>query len=242
MRSVHLHKRGSVLLPVVAAMLILLLAGVALTELFAAQRYQTVQSTGSSRAFWIAEAGLWHAAYEGAAISTAVPLSGGSYTVTKSGDEYTSTAVLGQTTRVVTRTLTGSGGGGGGGPTDPVDEVASLTTLSDNGNRKIEFYLVSESATDAVLESFSISADVGTEQFEEVELDGTNIWSHSGIDLPTGVIAMNLGSTSDRTLEAGDNPEIELDFEDEPSGTINYTLVLNFTDGSSSTLEFAITW
>ena len=62
---------GSVLVPVVVAMLILLLMGVALSELFAAQRMQSVLDVESAEAFWIAEAGLWHAAHEATALSTA---------------------------------------------------------------------------------------------------------------------------------------------------------------------------
>jgi hypothetical protein len=96
-------ERGSVLLPVVAALLILCLAGVALAEMFGAQRLGGVLSIESSRAFWIAEAGLWHAANEGADIATPVPFAGGTYTVVKRGSTYTSTGTFHDATRVVAR-------------------------------------------------------------------------------------------------------------------------------------------
>jgi hypothetical protein len=97
--------RGSVLLPAVAAMLVLLLTGVALSEIFGAQRMREVNALQSAQAFWIAEAGVWHAAHNLAALSTPVSFGGGSYTVTKSGSTYTSTGTIGAATRVVTLTL-----------------------------------------------------------------------------------------------------------------------------------------
>jgi hypothetical protein len=100
-------------MPVVAAMLILLLAGVALAELFGAQRMQSVLAVESSQAFWIAEAGLWHAAHEDTDLSTPVAFASGTYTVTKSGDDYTSTGVRHNATREASFTFAASGGGGG---------------------------------------------------------------------------------------------------------------------------------
>ena len=96
---------GSVLLPVVAAILILLLAGVALSELFGAQRMEGALAVESARAFWIAEAGLWHAENLAASITTPVAFAGGQYTVAKSGSTYTATGAFHDATRVVSLTF-----------------------------------------------------------------------------------------------------------------------------------------
>ena len=105
MRATHQEKRGSVLVSVVAAMLILLLAGVALSELFGAQRLEGALSVESARAHWIAEAGVWHAANGSASITTPVSYAGGQYTVAKSGSTYTATGTFHNATQVVSITL-----------------------------------------------------------------------------------------------------------------------------------------
>jgi hypothetical protein len=94
-----------VLVSVVAAMLILLLAGVALSELFGAQRLAGALAVESARAQWIAEAGLWHAANASAAVTTPVAYAGGQYTVAKSGSTYTATGTFHDATRVVSLTF-----------------------------------------------------------------------------------------------------------------------------------------
>lgn len=93
--------RGSVLVPVVAAMLILLLAGLALAELFGAVRLEGALSVESARARWIAEAGVWHAASVSAAVPTPVAFAGGQYSVAKTGNTYTATGRMHDATRVV---------------------------------------------------------------------------------------------------------------------------------------------
>ena len=233
-------RRGSVLVPVIAAMLILLLMAVALSELFGAQRMQSVIEVESAQAFWIAEAGLWHAAHEQAAISTAVTFAGGDYTVTKSGDDYTATGTSNDATRVVSLTLTLSGGGGG-----PIDEAASAATAAEVPGDPDRFSLdiVSISGSDVVIESFDLSADVATEPVTRVELADMRIWREdSGVALPTGVVALNDGTTADRTVPAGTSPNLLIRFLNDPTGSVEYTLVLAFTDETSSTIVFTITW
>lgn len=212
-----------------------------MTELFGAQRHQAVQVVHSTRAFWIAEAGAWHAAQLGAAISSSVAFAGGSYTVSKNGDVYTSTAVIADTSRIVTRAFADSSSGGGG--SDPVDEVATVATLSDDGKRVLLMDLVSDSSVDAVLESFSVSADTSSENLKSIYLAGQQLWwQTAGVSLPTGLQALNAGSTTDRTLPAGTSPQLEIGFKANASNTVNYTLVLNFTDGTSSSMYLAVAW
>ncbi len=100
-RGLRSKARGSVLVPVVAAMLILLLMGVALAELFAAQRMQSTLTVDSVQAFWIAEAGVWHAGFDDTDITVPVAFAGGDYTVVQSGSDYTATGSFNQATRVV---------------------------------------------------------------------------------------------------------------------------------------------
>ena len=232
-------RRGSVLVPVVAAMLILMLMGVALSELFAAQRMQSVLGVESEQAFWIAEAGLWHAAHEGTALSTAVTFAGGDYTVTKSGDDYTATASSNDATRVVTLTLTGG---------DPLDEAASVATASTVGNKKITMDLVSISGSDALISTFDLSDDAAAgDKLESLRLSSASADFYlvtGGTLLPTGVLSPNNGTCVDRTIAAGASPSLTILFKTPPTpvGTIQYTLVLNFADSTTSTLTFTVTW
>lgn len=123
---------------------------------------------------------------------------------------------------------------------DPIDEVASVATLNEEDD-KVEIDLVSISPSDAIIVSFSLSASSSSEQVWEIELDEDDIWEESsGVSLPTGVLALNMGSTSDRTVPAGDDIEIEIKFEDDFEDPNTYTLVLTFLDGTSSTLVFSV--
>jgi hypothetical protein len=86
-------------------MLILLLAGVALSELCAAQRLEGALAVESARAYWIAEAGVWHAANAAASITTPVSYAGGQYTASRSGSTYTGTGTFHDAKRVVSFTF-----------------------------------------------------------------------------------------------------------------------------------------
>ena len=237
-------RRGSVLVPVIAAMLLLSLCGGALAEVFGAQRSQSVLSVESARAFWIAEAGAWHAAYVGTDLTAPVAFAGGSYTVTSSGTIYRSTGVQGSARRDATATLLppgsggGSGGGGGGGPlVDPIDESATINTVSRKGKDKIEFDLVTASGYPVILASFSLSANSATTPVDKVKLDNKDVWKiRNGVALPTGTLALNDGDPDERMIEPGTDPELRIEFKGKPRGTITYTLVLSFTNGTSSTL------
>ena len=227
-------RRGSVLVPVVAAMLILSLCGVALSELVAAQRYQAVIALDSSRAFRIAEAGLWHAAHEGTALPTPIPHAGGSYTVEKNGTLYTSTGTIFDATRRVSLRF--------GLELSPLDEPASEASAVRSGKDEFEIDLVSISPTDLVIEFFALSSDGGSEELKRLRLDDQRIWDDNGVFTPTGTVALNDGSTADRTIPAGASPTLRVQFEDDQSGTVEYTLVLDFVGGSSATMVFTIIW
>jgi hypothetical protein len=219
----------------VAAMLILLLCGVALSEVFGSQRMQAVMQVEATRASWIAEAGLWHAAHEETALTTAVPFAGGNYTVAKNGNDYSSTGAIEGATQRTTRQMLASQG--------PLDEAASVATVKRKGHKEFELDLVSISATDVIIQSFDFSADDNSYQAHEFKLDHKSVWhEHHGYSMPTGVTLLNQGHAHDRTIKAGKEPELRYKSDSKPSGTIAYTLILNFTDGSSSTLSFSVTW
>lgn len=235
------RRRGSVLVPVVAAMLLLSLTGIALAELFAAQRHQAVLLVESSRAHWIAEAGLRHAARKQGSILSPVAFAGGSYTVDKTGVRYVSTGIAAGATRSVELDFVPTDPGGS--PPSPLDEGASAGVVTQVGNDKFELELVSSSANAAILSSFSLSADQPTRNVDKLKLDGGDIWKlGGGVPLPTPLVELNEGDLHERTVLAGDAPALRVEFKGKPAGTLTYTLVLVFTNGASSTLVFSIAW
>lgn len=235
--------RGSVLVPVLAAMLILLLSGFALTEAFGGQRLRGVLALDSARAFWVADAGIQHAALQGAAIEGPVAFAGGTYAVAKNGTEYTATSTWNQATRAITEDLTSVPSESPSDLESPLDEAASEATAVRTSNKRFDLDLVSTSDSDVRIASFDLSADVATEEVKKIKLDGEDIWKeNSGVDLPVVGTALNEGSSSDRTIQAGESPDLRIEWKSNPSGTVTYTLVLHFTDGSSSILVFPITW
>ena len=234
------------MLPLIAAMLILISAGAALTELLGAQRMRTVTSVQSAQAYWSADAGAWHSAQTGAGISTAVDFGGSTYTVTKNGDVFTSTATQNGTTRSVIATLES--------PeededeevvveTGLIDEAASAATAYQNGNDHFYIDLVSVASSDLEIEFIELSSDGSTPKLEEVELASSKILTHKNEALPTGVVSLNAGNGSERTIVAGDDPEARITFRKNfDPGTYQFTLVLYFMDGSSDSVGFSITW
>ena len=132
------RESGSALVPVVSAMLILLIAGISLSELFGAQRMQSVLSIESTQAYWTAEAGIWHAAWAGADITTPTAFGGGTYTVSISGNDYTSTGIRGAATRTVDVTLDASSSGSSSFPSPiahwNLDESSGSTAQDSIGS------------------------------------------------------------------------------------------------------------
>jgi len=235
-RVARTDRSGSVLVPVVAAMVILLLAGFALTELNGAQRLHSTIALDSVKAYWIAEAGIQHAAYTEAAISSPVTFNGGTYTVTKSSDSYTATGSWGGAKRLATENFAIL-------PDGPLDVAASVATAAKASGKEFTLDLVSISSVDVVLASFSLSASASTTMAKKLKRDGHEVWKQdAGVALPTGILSMNQGSTGDRTVPVGSAKEFKYEAVANPSGTITYTLVLYFTDSSSSILVFAIVW
>jgi MSHA pilin protein MshD len=129
------------------------------------------------------------------------------------------------------------------GSTDPLDEAASAATAVKQSAKRCDLDLISDSACDAIISSFALSADVATSALTKLKLDSgsTTIWTGS-LALPTAQTALNAGTTAARTVPAGGSPLLQVTFESNPSGTITYTLVLVFTNGTSSTISFTVAW
>jgi len=242
-RNAAPDKNGSVLVPVVAAMLLLSLCGSALADLFAAQRLQSVLSVESAQAYWVAEGGAWHAAHEGAALPSTTDLAGGTYTVAQDGASYTSTGLRGQARRTVTLDHAAGGGSTGTSPSDPLDIAASVATARKVGNDKFELDLVSLNEYPVVISSFSVTAVWWTWPIDKLKLDGDDIWKdNSGVWMPTGVLPVNEGDPEDRLILAEEAPTLRVELRYRPFWPINYTLVLRYTNGATSTLSFPIQW
>ena len=164
-------------------------------------------------------------------------LNSSSQAVMKSGDVYTSTGTFGAARRRVVRELSGTVSAPG-----VLDEPASQASANAVTRKRFQLDLVSLSPTDLVLESFALSSSYQAEKVRELRVDGNRIWRDNSVYTPTGTTPLNDGSTADRTILAGASPTLRVDFEDNQSGSIAYVLVLNFTNGSSSTLSFTINW
>jgi hypothetical protein len=222
-----------VLVPVVAAMVLLLLAGSALSELRAAQRLRGTLALESARAFWIAEAGLWHAAWLGAALPAPVAFAGGAYAVDVNAAEHRSTGTCGSAARVLTRSFTAR--------TGPLDVPASVASAVVRGHRIFELDLVSVAPGDLRLASFAFAADAVTPRIDRVRLENADVWrSSAGAALPTGLLALNAGTPREQTVPAGERPRLRFNFTANLSGRRTFTLELVFTDGSRSTLVFTL--
>lgn len=239
------------LLPLIAGVLLLLYAGSTLTEMFSAQRMRAVHKVQSAQAFWTAEAGAWHSAQLGTSIETPVAFADGSYAVARAGDTYTALATRDGVRRLVTVELTRSeevvGGEEdeeeGGGGDDLIDNDASAATAEDYSDDTMRLDLVSVSDEDLEIASFELSAtgDDDLPQLKEFKLDGDKILNNARLSLPTGDTDLNHGSSSDRTIDALDDPDLKIKFRDEvDAGDYQVTLVLHFTDGSSDTVVFDV--
>lgn len=219
----------------VAAMIILLLCGTALSEVFGSQVRLSALEVEASRAAWIAEAGLWHAGGQAAAVPTAVSFQGGAYTVTMDGNDFVATAILESATRVTPLTMAVLA--------SPLDEVATAATARRISNDKIELDLISIAKSDVVLEAFQLSVHDSSVPFEKMDLSGKSIWQESSPPpLPFGVTVVNKGTTLEATVPAGGAPTLTIQTKGKPVGVVGYTLTLHFQDSSSSSLRYSIAW
>lgn len=123
-----------------------------------------------------------------------------------------------------------------------IDEAASAATAYDHDDDHFHIDLVSIASTDLEIASFELSATGDPPDLDEIKLDNHKILHNASVSLPTGLTALNHGTSAQRTIEAGDDPEARIKFDDDfdDDDTHTFTLVLHFTDGSSDSLSFTI--
>lgn len=241
-RAIRGTQSGSVLVPVVAIMLVLLICGVPLAEAFGSQRMRSVVKIESCQAAWTAEAGVWHANSLQKEISKPVPFAGGSYTVEQSDDYYYSQSEWNYAVGAHGLTISASSDSGGSSQS-PIDESKSASSAKKDGTARIKLTLYSSADSDAVLKSFSLAVVGKSEAVTRFTMDKRTLWtSRSGKSLPTGDLSLNSGSSRYRTIAAGKSEKVELQFAKRQTGNDKFTLKLNFEDGSTSTLTFSIKW
>jgi len=129
------------------------------------------------------------------------------------------------------------------GDQELIDETASAATAYSHNDDHFHIDLVSLASTDLEIESIELTANNSPPNFKEFKLDSHKIIKDLDVELPTGVVAVTDGSTSQRTIEAGDDPEARIKFKDDfDEGTTDVTLTLHFTDGSSDSISFSVTF
>lgn len=128
-------------------------------------------------------------------------------------------------------------------PPGPLDEIGATYTTQVRGST-FTVDLISAVTEDIVIDTFALSADSSMPDLKELRIDGSLIYSSLfGVALPTGDRSPNLGLWWNHTIEAEDTREAAVKFESTPtSGDSVITLLLNFTDGSSSTLTLPMEW
>ncbi len=232
---------GSVLVPVMGAMLILLLCGTALAEAFAAQRHLATVGNESSQAHWIAEAGLWHAASADEAIPAPVDFAGGRYTVNKSGTVFRAQAELGSVSAVLSRDFEGVFASGT--DTSPLDIPATEDTARITSNDSLAVDLVNESGEQLLIEAFELSANVPHPDLHRMRIEGWEIvHAHSNNSLPTGYWPTPWGVFLGLFFDPALPLILFVEFRDKPTGSVDYTLVLHFSGADSATLQFTLDW
>lgn len=242
-------RRGSLLVPLVAAITILGLSGIVLTQAFGAQRVQSVMAVESSRAYWIAEAGSWHASMAGIRLDPAVTFDQGSYAtelVAGTTDEYVGMGLLGNASRRVAlpgSLHTQSNSGGGQALTDPIDEPATNPTATRVARTRFSLLLQSARSYPSVLSGITLVTSDTSQSVEWVQYGGAQIWRRSGAAMP-GIVEMDLKGTDPTLRIVEPSPALSLTFRvrPRPSGTDTYQVQLRFTDGSTSQLLFPISW
>ncbi len=129
----------------------------------------------------------------------------------------------------------------------PIQEAGSAGSAFNHKDDEFEMVLISESGTDLRIRSFSLSASRSVPELEVFELatkpgDFKKLWDGDR-RVPTGTLFVDKGNPNQRVLPAGAPTGARFEFDDEiKRGPITFTLVLNFTDGSSSTLVIPFTW
>ncbi len=246
--------RGSLLVPIVAAMAILGLAGIVLSQSFSAQRVQSVLAVESSRAFWVAEAGAWHSAMIDDRISPAVSFDSGSYVselVTGTTNEYVILGQHGQASRRVDRIDTASGNSGPGielAPRDPIDEAVTMASAGLTVPGRFALTLYPDRDYPAILTAISFTSADPTQYVSWADYGRYRLWpwdtSTLGGPSVAGTVVLDLIGSDPTPRIVPPSPAADLEFAILPSplGLHSYAVTLHFSDGTESRLDFSIDW
>ena len=233
-------ERGSVLVPAVVALVVLFACGLAVAESFAAQRGQATLDRGDERARFIAEAGLWHAGWIDAPILAPTAFGGGTYTVAEIGGSYAGTSVLADLSHTVELDL---GPPGTGGDLSPLDEAASVATVDASNARRFSIDLVSAVPAGVVIEDVSLFAGSGSHLLRRIQMDGQTVWIRWWGDwLPAIELPFVYATPVEWTVPAGGSVTFTADFWTAGFAPVEFTLVLRFSNGGTTTLVFTVPW
>ncbi len=146
----------------------------------------------------------------------------------------------GECTLTTLRTKPTASSGGSG----PLAKGTSEATAAKYDSWRFIINLINNTSSDVEIDSFSLSADQATpNQMAFYNPDeALGLWLGSQA-LPTGTVNLDNGTSAQRTVPGDGALLIRIGFSSNvSSGPIAFTLVINFTNGSSSTLEFTINW
>ena len=125
-----------------------------------------------------------------------------------------------------------------------LDVAASVATASDSDEKSLTISLVSATASDLQVASFSLSASTSVPDLRKFELatvpgDWRQIWSGQQ-SVPTGTLATNESDPGDRVVPGNGSAGAHFEFDDEIDDAVTFTLSLGFTNGASSILVFTV--
>ncbi len=127
-------------------------------------------------------------------------------------------------------------------PDGPLDELEAPASVK-HGKDKFQIDLTNETNEYKTLASIALSASTGHPALKKVKLDKPTLFKpNPPAELPTGDIDVTSTSWAKRTFEPYEELRLKFEFDDKPSGSIDYELVLRFDDGGVSTVLFTIDW
>ena len=135
----------------------------------------------------------------------------------------------------------------GGGGHGPLNAQGSPATAVNNDPKSFDLTLINPTSSDLEIASFSLSASRPVPDVKKFELatipdSFQQMWGDQE-PLPTGTLITDESDPSERVVPGAAWAAAFFEFDGNISpGPITFTLVLNFTDGSSSTLEIPIIW
>lgn len=135
-----------------------------------------------------------------------------------------------------------------GDPTGPINVTASAATATnDEEEESFTITFVSAVTYDVEIESFSLAASRSVSDVKKYELatvhdNWTQIWGGQE-SVPTGVLDTDESEPEERVVPGNGSADAFFEFDDDiDEGDITFTIVLNFTDSSTSTIVATFEW